>query len=71
LDWIVFTWAFQLVDLFELCRVYLGYSVLLLLLLLISTYWWVHTMYFLLLFHSGGYFLITFVCLQNSGCPLF
>jgi hypothetical protein len=35
-DWVVFTWTLQLVELFEFCGLYLGYSVLYL--WLISTY---------------------------------
>jgi hypothetical protein len=36
-----------------------------------TTYKWVHTMHLLLdqLPHSGWYFLVPSICLQNSGCP--
>jgi hypothetical protein len=78
-DWDVLTWALQLVDPFELCGLYLVYSVwfccccfiLFLFLanihLLVST---CHAWPFVSeLPHSGWYFLVPSICLHTSGCP--
>jgi len=70
-DWDILTWVLPLVDFSEFCVLYLGYSVMMLLLLtninlLVSTY---HTCPFgSELPHSGWYFLVPSICLQNSGC---
>jgi hypothetical protein len=60
----------HLVDHFEFCGLYLGYSVLFRganIHLLVSTY---HAWPFgSELPHSGWYFLVPFICLQNSECP--
>ena len=68
-DWGVLSWTHQLVDIFEFCGLYFGYSILFFsnIHLLVSTY---HACPFgSELLHSGRYFLVPSICLQNSWCP--
>jgi hypothetical protein len=65
--WGTLTWALQLVDFFEFCRLYLGYRYLLgggNIYSLVSTY---HVCTLVSELPHSGYFLVPSICLQNSG----
>jgi hypothetical protein len=68
-DWGILTWALQLIELFEFCGLHLVCSILFSpnIHLLVSTYY--ACLIGSELPHSGWYFLVPSICLQNLGCP--